>query len=51
VLPPKHKRDDSSNEVTLTDLIGHSPDEYDALLLQTHALLHRPVKRVAGRLA
>ena len=51
VLPPKHKRSETSTEVTLTELIGHSPDELDALLLQTHALLHRGGVRKVGRIA
>jgi hypothetical protein len=50
VLPPKHKRSETSEEVTLVDLIGHSPDELDALFLQTHALLHRGGVRKVGRL-
>lgn len=37
-LPPKHKRDSNSREVCLTDLIGHSPDEADALVLAIHAM-------------
>lgn len=49
-LPPKHKPTPNYTGVTLTGLIGHSPDEYDALLLQTHALLHRPTRKVVGRL-
>jgi hypothetical protein len=50
-LPPKHKPNPNYTGVTLVGLIGHSPDEYDALLLQTHALLHKSTKRVAGRVA
>ncbi len=33
---------------TLVGLIGHSPDEADAVVLYIHALLHSDVKRKAG---
>lgn len=33
---------------TLTELIGHSPDEADAVVLAAHGLLHRPYKARAG---
>lgn len=45
-LPPKQKRDPDSKEVTLIDLIGHSPDEADAFVLAVHGLLHK--KRVVS---
>lgn len=44
ILPPKNRRPDAaehSTKVTLVDLIGHSPDEADALVLAVHGLLHR----------
>jgi len=44
LLPPKHKKDPNDKTVTLVDLIGHSPDEADALVLMVHGLLH-PVRR------
>lgn len=43
-LPPKHKRDGKPAErsrdttETLTELIGHSPDEADSLVIALHAL-------------
>ena len=42
VLPPKNaKPGDSKDEITLTKLIGHSPDEADALVLAYHAMTHK----------
>lgn len=37
-LPPKYKKSPDSKEVCLTDIIGHSPDEADALVLAIHAM-------------
>lgn len=48
VLPPKNKKDSGGQEwesksqtkkITLTDLIGRSPDEADSLVLAIHAML------------
>lgn len=39
-LPPKNKRDPKSNEITLIQIIGHSPDELDSLVLAVHAMTH-----------
>lgn len=36
----KHKKNPESKELTLVELIGHSPDELDALVLAVHAMLH-----------
>lgn len=47
-LPPKNKRNPASNEVTLVDLIGCSPDEADALVLSLHGLLHKVIRTKAG---
>lgn len=47
-LPPKHKTDPNSKEVTLTELIGFSPDEADALVLADHGRRHRGRSSVAG---
>lgn len=47
-LPPKSKRTSTTKEVTLTELIGHSPDEADAFVLAVHAMLHRSSKVRAG---
>lgn len=37
-LPPKNKRTTNSTEVTLTELIGHSPDEADSVVLAVYAM-------------
>lgn len=52
VLPPKNrppgvKRGPDAPK-TLTELIGHSPDEADALALAVYAMLSRPRRVVAG---
>ena len=46
-LPPKHKTK-GVTEPTLVDLIGHSPDEADAVVLAIHGMLHKSRKAVAG---
>jgi hypothetical protein len=33
---------------TLTELVSHSPDELDALVLACYGMLHRQVRQVAG---
>ena len=43
-LPPKNKRDPKSNAVTMTDLIGCSPDEADYTVLALYGLTF-PQKR------
>lgn len=46
---PKTKRRPDSDEITLTDLIGHSPDELDAVCLMVYGVfLHKAVKAMAG---
>lgn len=40
-LPPKDKKPGSTQR-SLIDIIGHSPDEADALVLAVHAMLHPP---------
>lgn len=48
-LPPKYKKSPDSKEVCLTDIIGHSPDEADALVLAIHAMQTATQQRsVAG---
>lgn len=47
-LPPKHKVDRNSKKVCLTDLIGHSPDELDSLVLAIYGLGYRAPFNVAG---
>ena len=38
VLPPKNKRTRTDTRITLSELIGHSPDEADALVVAVHVL-------------
>lgn len=45
---PKNKRDPDSKEKTLTELIGHSPDEADALVLAIYAMQHAVKRNLAG---
>lgn len=47
-IPPKHKRDAKSKEVTLTDIIGYSPDELDSLVLGIHAMQMASIRTTAG---
>jgi hypothetical protein len=46
-LPPKNKRSANSNEQTLTDIIGHSPDEADSLVLAVFGQFYPSTKREA----
>lgn len=45
---PKNKKDKDSPERTLTELVGCSPDEADALALACFALLHKATRPRAG---
>lgn len=48
-LLPKNNTDDPDDPRTLVKLIGHSPDELDAVVLAVHARLHKPkVAKVGG---
>lgn len=49
-LPPKNRpaTAQGKNVVSLVDLIGHSPDEADALVLMLHALLGKGYRPEAG---
>lgn len=47
-LLPKHKNSPDSEERNLTELIGHSPDEADAVVLMLHAMDNKPTRRQAG---
>lgn len=47
-LPPKTRKESSTGRKSLVDLIGHSPDEADALALAVHAMLHPLEQTVAG---
>lgn len=53
VMPPKNRRDDrwsaaEDNRPTLSEQLGRSPDEADALVVAVHSMLHRPMRAVAG---
>jgi hypothetical protein len=50
-LLKKDRKDPDSDEKTLRELIGHSPDEADALVLALHARLHRAKQAVAGSMS
>lgn len=47
-IPPKDKKGRDDKQVTLKELIGHSPDELDALVLAVHQLLHKVKKLKVG---
>ena len=50
VLPPKHRKNPDSQEITMTELIGHSPDEADAFVVAVFCMRHKPTGMVAGAL-
>lgn len=45
---PKHKANPNSKEQTLVEIIGHSPNEADALVLAVHGMLHETATATAG---
>lgn len=47
-LLPKNKRDKHSKEKTLIDLIGHSPDEMDAVMLAVYSMEVPLILTIAG---
>lgn len=47
-LPPKDRKGEDGGDRTLKELIGHSPDEADALVLAVFAMLHKPSVVYAG---
>ena len=48
-LPPKHRRPGmQAGEKTLVEMIGHSPDELDAVMLAVRGLLHKGTVTMAG---
>jgi hypothetical protein len=48
-LPPKNRRPETKSEqVTLVELIGCSPDEADAVVLACHGMLHKGIRSHAG---
>jgi hypothetical protein len=49
-LLPKHKKNKDDTRETLTDLIGHSPDEADALVLAIYGMTFKARRIVAGPL-
>jgi hypothetical protein len=50
-LPPKSKKTTNSNEVTLEQILGCSPDEADSFVLMVHGLLHEIKRIVVGGVA
>ena len=46
-LPPKRRLNRDSNELTLTEIIGHSPDEADSLALAVYGIFCQPAKPTA----
>jgi hypothetical protein len=48
MLPPKNKNTPNSTEQTLTEIIGHSPDETDSLVLAVFGLEYEPRVARAG---
>jgi len=47
-LPPKNKRSEDTKEKSLVEIIGCSPDEADALVLQVYGMLNPVKRRMAG---
>ena len=45
---PKNKRAPDSTERTLVEIIGHSPDEFDAVILGIRAMRHGKKRVMAG---
>lgn len=48
ILPPKSKKDANDKRITLTEMIGHSPDEADSLAIAVHCMVTRSTKTRAG---
>ena len=48
-LPPKHRVNPNSKEITMQELLGRSPDEADALVLSTYGIFGIPApEQIAG---
>jgi hypothetical protein len=47
-IPPKRKKSRDSNEVTLFEILGCSPDELDALVLAVYGMTHDIKRTVVG---
>jgi hypothetical protein len=45
-LPPKKKRTATSTEESLEDIIGHSPDEADAIVMLNYVTFYKPSRRI-----
>lgn len=45
---PKHKKDANSDEQCLADLIGHSPDEADSLVLAVYGMTQKPKRKLGA---
>lgn len=48
LLPPKNRRTSNSNEVTMQDILGCSPDRADALVIAVHCMLYGDTRPTAG---
>ncbi len=48
VLPPKNRRDPKDTRTTLTEMLGCSPDEADALVLANFGLVQKSIQRTIG---
>jgi len=47
-LPPKTKKNKDSEEITLQEILGCSPDEADSLVLAVYGFFNKPIKKVLG---
>lgn len=47
-LLPKNRKDPKGTTPTLIELIGHSPNDADALVVAIHAMTHKPLRASAG---
>lgn len=47
-LLPKNKKDSKDKQPTLIELIGHSPNQADALVVAVYAMTHKPALARAG---
>lgn len=48
ILPPKNKKSKESKEITLVQIIGHSPDEADAVTMMFHGITNKVKKTICG---
>lgn len=47
-LPPKHRKNPNDTRTTLTELIGCSPDEADAVVIGLYCMETKGARRIAG---